>query len=54
MERLEHLVVELKTLSSENESYKSKAAKDALGDVMTKVEQVKEVKLLAARFIKGR
>ena len=52
MERLEHLVVELKTLSSENESYKSKAAKDALGDVMTKVEQVKEVKLLAASLSK--
>lgn len=52
VERLEHLVVELKTLSSENESYKSKAAKDALGDVMTKVEQVKEVKLLAASLSK--
>ncbi len=52
VERLEHLLVELKTLSSENESYKTKAAKDALGDVMTKVEEVKEVKLLAASVSK--
>ena len=46
-ERLEHLTAELKALQSENESLKSKAAKDALGDVMDQVMDVKGVKLLA-------
>ena len=36
-----------KALQSENESLKSKAAKDALGDVMDQVVEVKGVKLLA-------
>ena len=48
VERLEHLMAEMKALSSENESLKSKAAKDALGDVMDQVVTVKDVKLLAA------
>ncbi|MBR5337740.1 MAG: alanine--tRNA ligase [Lachnospiraceae bacterium] len=47
VERLEKLMEEVKALSSENESLKSKAAKDALGDVMDKVVEVKGVKLLA-------
>ena len=47
VDRLEHLMAELKALSSENESLKSKAAKDALGDVMDKVVTIKDVKLLA-------
>ncbi len=47
--RLTHLMTELKTLHSENESLKSKAAKDALGDVMDQVQEVKGVKLLAAK-----
>jgi alanyl-tRNA synthetase len=46
-ERLEHLTAELKALQSENESLKSKAAKDALGDVMEQVQEIKGVKLLA-------
>ena len=46
-ERLEHLIAEMKALQSENESLKSKAAKDALGDVMDQVVEVKGVKLLA-------
>lgn len=46
-DRLEHLTAELKALQSENESLKSKAAKDALGDVMDQVQDVKGVKLLA-------
>ena len=46
-DRLEHLTAELKALQSENESLKSKAAKDALGDVMDQVEDMKGVKLLA-------
>ncbi|MDO4332554.1 MAG: alanine--tRNA ligase [Eubacteriales bacterium] len=47
-EKLEHLMAEMKALQSENESLKSKAAKDALGDVMNKVVEIKGVKLLAA------
>lgn len=47
-EKLEHLMTELKALQSENESLKSRAAKDALGDVMDRVVEVKGVKLLAA------
>ena len=42
------MTAELKTLSSELESLKSKAAKEALGDVMDSVKEVKGVKLLAA------
>ncbi|MDE6699854.1 MAG: alanine--tRNA ligase, partial [Acetatifactor sp.] len=42
-----HLMAELKTLNAELESLKSKAAKDALGDVMNQVQEVKGVKLLA-------
>ena len=38
-----------KALASENESLKSKAAKDALGDVMNNVKEVKGVKLLATK-----
>ena len=34
-------------MQSENESLKSKAAKEALGDVMDQVVEVKGVKLLA-------
>ncbi len=49
LDRCEHLMVELKALQSENESLKSKAAKDALGDVMNQVKEVKGTKLLAAK-----
>ncbi len=48
LERLEHLMAEVKELQSENESLKSKAAREALGDVMDQVVEVKGVKLLAA------
>ena len=48
IERLEHLMAEVKELQSENESLKSKAAREALGDVMDQVTEVKGVKLLAA------
>ena len=40
-------MAEMKALQSENESLKSKAAKDALGDVSNQVSEVKGVKLLA-------
>lgn len=49
LERCEHLMAEMKALQSENESLKSKAAKDALGDVMDQVQEVKGVKLLASK-----
>ncbi|MCI8326296.1 MAG: alanine--tRNA ligase [Lachnospiraceae bacterium] len=49
VDKLEHLMAEIKALQSENESLKSKAAKEALGDVMDQVEEIKGVKLLAVR-----
>lgn len=49
LERAEHLMAEMKVLQGENESLKSKAAKDALGDVMNQVVEVKGIKLLAAK-----
>ncbi|MCH5253650.1 MAG: alanine--tRNA ligase [Lachnospiraceae bacterium] len=49
VDRCGHLMAELKELQSENESLKSKAAKDALGDVMDQVKEVKGMKLLAAK-----
>ena len=48
-ERIQHLLAEVKALQSENESLKSKAAKEALGDVMDQVVEIKGVKLLAAK-----
>lgn len=48
-EKLEHIMAELKALQSENESLKSKAAKDALGNVMDQVQEIQGVKLLAVR-----
>jgi alanyl-tRNA synthetase len=47
VEKIEHLMAEIKALQSENESLKSKAAKDALGDVMDQVVLVNGIKLLA-------
>ena len=49
IERLEHLMAEVKALQSENESLKSKAAKDALGDVMNQVQDIRGVKFLAVK-----
>ena len=49
LERCEHLMAEMKALQSENESLKSKAAKDALGDVMDQVREIQGVKLLASK-----
>ena len=46
-EKLKSLMAEVKTLQSEIESLKSKAAKDALGNVMDQVQEVKGTKLLA-------
>ncbi len=49
IEKIEHLMADMKALQSENESLKSKAAKEALGDVMDQVVEVKGVKLLATK-----
>ena len=48
VDRCEHMMAEIKELSSEVESLKSKAAKEALGDVTDQTVEVKGVKLLAA------
>jgi alanyl-tRNA synthetase len=47
VEKCQHVMADIKALHSENESLKSKAAKEALGDVMDNVTEVKGVKLLA-------
>ena len=47
VEKIEHMMADIKALNAENESLKSKAAKEALGDVMDQVVEVKGVKLLA-------
>lgn len=46
VDKIQHMQAEIKTLSSENESLKAKAAKEAMGDVMDQVVDVKGVKLL--------
>ncbi len=48
IEKIEHMTADMKVMQSEIESLKSKAAKDALGDVMDQVVEVNGVKLLAA------
>ena len=47
VDKIEHMLADMKALQSEIESLKSKAAKDALGDVMNQVKEVNGVKLLA-------
>lgn len=47
VEKCGHLMAELKALSSELESLKSRSAKDALGNVMDQVQEIKGVKFLA-------
>ncbi len=39
-------MAEVKRLNAENESLKSKAAREALGNVMDQVQEVKGVKLI--------
>ncbi len=41
LEKIDHLLAELKALQSENESLKSKLAQEALGDVMGQVQEIK-------------
>ncbi|MCI8586910.1 MAG: alanine--tRNA ligase [Lachnospiraceae bacterium] len=49
-EKIRHLLTEMKAMQSENEALKSKAAKDALGDVMDQVREIKGVKVLASKI----
>ena len=49
-EKISHLLAEVKALNSEIESLKSKAAGEALGDVMNQVEDIKGVKFLAVKL----
>ncbi len=48
--KISHLQGEVRALHSENEALKSKLAKDALGNVMDQVQEIKGVKLLAAQL----
>ena len=50
LEKINALQAELKTVLSENESLKSKLAKDALGDVMDQVCEIEGVKFLPAKL----
>lgn len=47
--KIESLLEELKTLSSENEKLKSKLANDSVGDVLSRVQEVNGVKMLAIK-----
>ena len=49
LEKLQSMTDEIKTLSAEIESMKSKAARESLGNVMDQVKDVKGVSLLATR-----
>lgn len=46
--KIESLQEEIKTLQSENQKLKDKLAKDAMGDVMDQVKEIKGTKLIAA------
>lgn len=49
LDKIDHLMEDNKKLHSEVESLKSKLAQDAVGDVLSQVEEVKGVKLLATQ-----
>ena len=50
VKKIETLLEEMKELQSENEKLKNKMAKEAMGDVMSNVVDVKGVKLLATKM----
>ena len=50
VKRIETLLEEMKALQAENEKLKNKMAKEAMGDVMSQVVEVKGVKLLATKM----
>lgn len=47
VKKIESMQEEIKALHSENQKLKNKLAKDAMGDVMSQVKEVKGTKLLA-------
>ena len=49
LKRIETMQDEIRALQAENEQLKNKMAKDAIGDVMSQVQEVKGVKLLALK-----
>ncbi|HAG68388.1 MAG TPA: alanine--tRNA ligase, partial [Lachnospiraceae bacterium] len=49
IDRIAHLQEEIKSLSSELESLKSKAANDALGDLSDRVKEIKGLSFISAR-----
>ena len=49
VKRIEGLQAEIKALSAENEKLKSKAARDAMGDVMNQAVTLGDVKMLAVK-----
>ncbi len=49
-EKIGHLLAEIKELHSENEALKSRMAKDALGDVMDRVQEIGGIKVLASKL----
>ena len=49
VKKIEAMQAEIKALSSENEKLKSKMAKDALGDVMSQVVEIKGIKVLVSK-----
>ncbi len=48
-DKIAHLLAEVKALSAENESLKNKLAQSEMGDVMSQVQEVAGVKVLATR-----
>ena len=48
--KIQSLLEEIKTLHAENEKLKDKLAKEAMGDVMSQVKEVKGIKLLATKM----
>ena len=49
-DKITHILAENKALHSEVESLKSKMAQDAAGDIMSRVQEIKGMKLLAAEI----
>ena len=48
-DRIAALTAQVKTLTAENESLKNKLAQSALGDVMSQIQEIKGVRVLATR-----
>ena len=47
-EKISHMLAEIRSLHAENESLKSKVAKDAMGDITDRMQQVGDLSFLAA------